>query len=297
MDLLDDLFEDSPPAEPTKLIENSFPVLHNECIGLPLYLDIETVPDESRLASFDLDELPKLLPESMNEDLPTLDEIEANGIADLKRLLNGKNPNAAWLTMARDKESGSKKPRKGVLDLFDEIESQGVKIAAAAEDRRKLLSVTPEYCRIVAVGWAFGDNEPQAWSDATGDTEVDLLASLLDVITKLRSPILGYNVLGFDLNVIFVRAAIKGLKLGRMLDTKPWGRDVIDLMQKRFPKGPAMKLKQLAKLYQVDVPAGDVDGSQVADLIKTDPELVRKYVMSDIVITRELAKKWQGLFW
>jgi len=57
-----------------------------------------------------------------------------------------------------------------------------------------------------------------------------------------------------------------------------------------------MKLKQLCKLYGIEVPAGDVDGSQVLDLMRSEPGKVGEYVRSDVDVTRSLHNKFKGFF-
>lgn len=56
------------------------------------------------------------------------------------------------------------------------------------------------------------------------------------------------------------------------------------------------KLKDLAKWYGIEVPAGDVDGSQVLELYQSDPEMLARYVRSDVEITRQLHGLWRGTF-
>ena len=57
-----------------------------------------------------------------------------------------------------------------------------------------------------------------------------------------------------------------------------------------------MKLKDVARLYGIHVPAGDIDGSQVEELLNTEPEKVAEYCKSDVSITRELWSLFCGYF-
>jgi hypothetical protein len=89
---------------------------------------------------------------------------------------------------------------------------------------------------------------------------------------------------------------VLGVKPSRKLDISPWSDSCLDLMVKIFGKGPAIGLKRLAGMYGLPVEEEGVDGSQVHKLIVDDPEKVRRYVMSDVMLTRELFRKMEGYF-
>src|SRR5690606_12649199 len=161
----------------------------------------------------------------------------------------------------------------------------------------KLLSVTPEFCRIVAMGWAFGNEEPRSMVVGEHYTEDGILAAFWDMVADLRGRVIGFNIVGFDLPVIYIRSALLGITPSRQFDLRPWGNDVIDLMQARFPKGPSKPMKSLARFYGLDIPAGEMDGGSVAQLVaegKTDE--VADYVKSDVIVTRQLHEFYRGYF-
>jgi hypothetical protein len=171
------------------------------------------------------------------------------------------------------------------------------------EGDRKTMSVTPEMCRICSFGWAMGDEVPMAsvFGEKGGtkdhDTYERAVLKKFWELAKRAKLIVGYNHLGFDLPVIYVRSAMLGVMPTRMIDFKPWGGEVCDLMQARWPRGGQKKLKDFARLMGLPIPAGDVDGSQVEVLLKTDPFKVGEYNRSDVSITRELHLAFRGLFW
>ena len=125
--------------------------------------------------------------------------------------------------------------------------------------------------------------------------EVGLLEEFWTVAKNAKS-ICGFNILGFDLPVILVRSMLLDVAPSRQFDLKPWGTDVIDLMKKRFPNSGVMGLKKLAKLMGINVPAGDVDGSQVETLWRNDAVKLGKYVASDVAITKEIHQRYSGYF-
>lgn len=264
------------------------------------YFDLETVPDYERLALFDLDAIPDPTKRGDVDKCPPAADLLKQTLDKIKEDLKCYNPVDAYLDAVDAVEKAAPKPRKGVLDLTSELRRQDAARDELIVDQRKKMSVTPEFCKIVAMGWAFGSN---AESLVVGEktsiydsvTERDILENFWD-IAKHAKQICGFNILGFDLPVIFIRSIILDVAPSRQFDMKPWGTDVIDLMAKRFPKSGAMDLKRLAKLMGIEVPAGDVDGSQVEQLWKESPAKVGEYVRSDIEITRELHRRYAGFF-
>jgi hypothetical protein len=267
-----------------------------------LFFDLETVPDYSRLASFGLDPLPEPKPETGVSDCPKIDDFLKLALDQIGDELKRINPCDAWLDLLSDAERKRDKPRSGLTKAVDGVRSERLSIVQAAESRRKLLSVTPEYCRIAAMGWAFADgDQPQSIVAVDPDFQAQeiLERKLLESFWEMAAScerIVGFNVIGFDLPVIFVRSMLLGITATRRIDLRPWGGDVVDLMERRFAKSKAMKLKELARLYGMQIPAGDVDGSQVAELAEVDPAKLDEYVKSDVTITRELFRLYEGYF-
>jgi hypothetical protein len=278
-----------------------------------LYVDIETVPDESREHLFDLPPAPSPAEYIPENNCPTPSELLKGTIDDVKVAVakavatkNGKQLPAVILAGCVTMERAAQKPRKGVIDLFDgmlsTIENEAATIAAAIDARRKTMSLTPEMCRIVSLGWAVGTDPVESMvvsqprADGSGIiTEENLLRKFWELVAR-TGLIVGYNVLGFDLPVIFVRSIILDIDPAKKIDMKPWGTDVVDLMLARFPKSPAKPLKSLAAWMGIPIPAEGVDGSQVAELFASDPVKLGDYVRSDIQITRELHRRFRGFF-
>lgn len=271
--------------------------------GQTIYFDLETVPDYERLDRFGLPEIPEPAPATPLGRCPAI-PMEGT-VQEIKARLAKFNPPQEWVAEAVAIEAANKN-RRGVLDALRAAHSDGeADFQAAHAERRKLLSVTPEYCRVAALGWAVEGEPPQSmilWDDDHQRNGPDIYcreARLLEhfwTLAMTAGPLVGFNVLSFDLPVIFVRSAILGVPASRQFDLRPWGGNVLDLMRVRFPAGKAMKLKDLARLYGINVPAGDCDGSQVERLLKDDPAKVGEYVRSDIHVTRELHRFYSGYF-
>lgn len=272
--------------------------------GTPFYFDLETVPDDSRLASFALPEIPPAPDESDCPSLPAPATLLIGTADEIKQRFSGCFPPTAYLDDAQAAETAGK-ARKGVLDIIAKARSARQDALNAHADRCKLLSTCPEYCQIAAIGVAIGSGPVQGFVvGVDGVDEVDILEAFWDRLPSCQ-PLVGYNIIGFDLPVIYVRSCLLGIPATKMLDLSPWNRDICDVYLRRFgargntSRDKPGKLKQLAPLYGIEVPAGDCDGSQVYDLMQTPEgrEKVREYVVSDVTIVRQMHTMLAGYFW
>ena len=209
---------------------------------------------------------------------------------------------AEWIAAAEKRElSAEKAPQGKVVDdlrgLAKLQAGEADAIKAAGEAQRKTMSVTPEFCRVVAMGCAAGAGEIRTFVVGRHDTtEKSILERFWELVTE-STPIVGFNIINFDLPVIFIRSAILGVRPSQKIDMRPWGGQVIDLMTARYPKGGQKGLKDLARILGFTVQAEGMDGSQVYDLWKAgDLESIAKYQASDIDVTRRLYEFYSGYF-
>ena len=269
-----------------------------------LYLDIETVPDYSRLESFGLPPVPLARIEGDIDECPAPEDLLKNSVRNFADDMRNEWPCDDYLNLLIAAERNGKN-RDGIMKEIESFRREKQRIREAADERRKLLSTTPEYLRIVAIGWAVGSGPVQSMVNAEAadglrqQHESEMLQTLVSLIeADHQSPIVGFGVLGFDLPAILTRCILLGIPVGRLIDRRPWGRDVIDLCSARYDKawGRPLGLKPLARCLGIPVPAGDVDGSQVEALLANDPAEVGEYVRSDVEITRELHRMYVGYF-
>lgn len=264
--------------------------------GGVLYFDLETAPDYERLHLFNMEPLPEPRPMTAAADCPDAAGLLKKTLDDLEKTLLDLNPVDEWLAGLVELEGKAAKPRAGVAKAAKAVQSARAGTLEAEGARRKLLSVTPEYCRIVALGWAVDDGEPRSLLAVDQNDERALLQYFWDTFRNVEQ-VCGFNVLAFDLAVVAVRSILLGVEPTRAMNLAPFGnRQVCDLMVQRFGKGRAMGLKPLARAYGIPVPAGDTTGADVERLLAEDPALVCQYVESDVQITRALRGKWLGLF-
>lgn len=278
-----------------------------------LTFDLETIPDESRMHLFGLEPLPTPSEYLGENEGPAPSELIKSTVEETKAAVsaalakaNGKKLHRKIAEACVELERKAPKPRKGVVDIFtemiDAIDNEGAMIAAATAAQRKKMSVTPEMCKIVAMGWAVGDDPIQSLvvgqphADGSGlITESDVLERFW-MLASAAGPVCGFNVLHFDLPVIFVRSALLKIKPSRKFDLKPWGGDVVDLMKTRFPAGPSVGLGPLCQMMGIVSALPDVDGSQVETLYRENPVKLGEYVRDDVSMSKSLHRMWSGYF-
>lgn len=254
-----------------------------------LFFDLETVPDQSRI---DKHGLPPMPPLAAFEDMMPVEQFVTQSLEAAKQAFAQRTPPGEWLEdLVAEESKRNGGPRKGLLEEI-------AKVSDRAAERQKLLSVTPEYNKIVAMGWAIGDTDVDSIVATNDEEEIELL-QLWWQLAGSGNPILcGYNILGFDIPTILTRSCLLGVRPTRpVIDLKPWGTDCRDLMVIRWPKGGAMRLKSLAGSLGIEVPAGEVDGSCVGDLFRAGKfDEIHQYVQSDIHVARALHARWVGYF-
>lgn len=264
-----------------------------------LFFDLETQPDFSRIDAFGLSPLTPFT-ETPADQLPNPGDFLAKSLDDMAA--TDLRPSTQWCEEVRKLElAAGKKARKGALSVIDKLADIRTVYEREEAERIKLLSVTPEFCSIAAFGWAVDQDEPKSIVvGADGRDERDILDAFWSLASKHL--LCGYNIIGFDLPVIFARSAILRVKPSRKIDTTPWKGDVRDLYLSRFPKGnfggkgPG-KLKELAKLYGLVTQAEDVDGGHVHKLMQEKEfDEVAKYVESDVSLCQQMNEVFDGLF-
>jgi len=272
----------------------------------PLYFDLETAPDWPRVDQFDLPPVAEAPPETRLNDCYNPGQVLDQPIAKIQQAMELINPPEEYLEDLWAAEQAGK-CREGVKKVIDSIRSKKAAARNAKADRIKLLSTTPEYCRIVALSVAVGDGAPQALvcdeNEPSRKWEADLLAQFWD-LARWCDPLVGYNIVGFDIPVILFRSALLGVPSTRRINLQWSSNEVIDLYYRRFgPRGSSGggrpgKLKQLLRLAGISVRAGGTDGSEVYEMLATEEGRRRLwvYACSDVEGTRDLFKFYQGYF-
>lgn len=195
------------------------------------------------------------------------------------------------------------------------------KIAAAiAEKKAEQLAnaaLDPDTASITAIGMvlvdiypAKGDKdpEPQAWlagdeawlvnyEGDDGLTEYDLLEKFWEEGYKLAGGrVCGYNIIGFDLPMILRRSFALGVKpdLARPLQMAKYRTEpILDLMGVLYNWDRARGLKWVCQRYGIPNPLPELNGSMVGEMT---PDILRKYVANDVILTMQLYRWMQGVY-
>ncbi len=188
------------------------------------------------------------------------------------------------------------------------------KIQAQEAEVNRIMSITPEYCKLVCLGYTINEDAPHSgvvgyYSPIAGGEplyEADLLKTFWKLVVQ-ADHIIGYNILNFDLQVIRARSARLGIKPTRALwDVKPWESVVIDVWAKRWPSGSkgvrGRKLDQIAEVERIPIPeqyrtSEEFTGADVLTAYqKGDLESIGTHCELDVIKCRELARLWGGVF-
>lgn len=265
-----------------------------------LFLDIETIPDLSRIKGTkwygEKDTVP-------TDQLIPVDQLVAKTAVEISAYVKMHACPANYLELLRSAEIATKN-RDTVI--------KSIQSACSNNDGwTKTASLCPELCKIICFGFGFDTDDSVHADDAIigGDTDLVICSDVLSDMEEegLRKfwelartrQIVGYNCLGFDLPVIFARSAILGITPSRSLDIGRYTKSVIDLYIKRFgnypPSGHPADQKSLCRLYGMEV--GDMDGSKVFDLWQSgQTQEIADYQLSDLQGLRFLFRSWMGFF-
>jgi len=163
--------------------------------------------------------------------------------------------------------------------------------------RRGALDIDTAVIR--SIGWAVAEEEPVVAIGSEKEVISDFVEAWNNFSLRNQNAVsCGFNSINYDWAVIMRRLSILGLN--KWLLSKPnlnrWSGE-IDLMNIAwnfgYSAGSIKPMKTLARILSIEVPALDVSGADVADL--SDEELVF-YNRSDVIVTREIFKKFNGIY-
>ena len=207
------------------------------------------------------------------------------------------------------------KPCKGEPLVFFDIETLPclpddplwLDLKTNEADRKKTALLAP-LGRVWMVGWAVGGGDPQiSGGDGSPQAEKEVLERFWEEVKDIDNPWwVGYNVQGFDIPFLQVRALVHGMpalasKLSRVT-TKPWDRRVLDLAQ-IWPRTGADKnawrdgIRGVGKLDTICQVLGipqqtGVMGPGVADAWELgDHAGVEEHLRLDVLQVRDLFKR------
>lgn len=171
--------------------------------------------------------------------------------------------------------------------------------AQAVRDAIAKTSLDGAYGHICCIGFALNDMPPATThlDSYSPEGEAAILRGFFSAVDGLTRHnhfpvcIVGHNVVGFDIQFIWQRAIILGVRVPHWFprDPKPWSNEAFDTMvawDSRRDKSIGMD-----RLCAVlGLPGkGDIDGSMVADLWEAQrSDDIARYCMDDVKRTREI---------
>lgn len=183
------------------------------------------------------------------------------------------------------------------------IDREWEKTLQEREEFVKAGALDIDTAEIVSIAWAVGSGEIIcAHSDDLGG-EKEVIRSFINSWNKFKSSnrdgnSVGYNSINYDWAVLRRRMSMLGLNAWVFIQpnmNRYYGE--IDLMNVAYnfgySVGKTKGLKTLAAILGIDPLVEDVDGSDVSILSKE--ELI-EYNKSDVYLTREIFKKFNGVY-
>lgn len=271
--------------------------------------DLETCPDDTRMALFGLDPVPcSIDPTAFNKmDKPEIFLTQFKSVPDVQKAIIDRNPCLEWIDALLAFEVAATHRASSRKTLTDYLE----KLAGGVDKRQTMLCTNPRYARITALGLCIGLEGTIESLVAThedlgivGDcTEKDMLKTFWGMLDPDQEfgpdveTLCGFNVLGFDLPLIFYRSMVLGVRPTRSINLSTYANnaDVIDTFA-RFP-GFKGQCKQVCLELGIE-PKSKMQGHEAPGAYREGRlDDLREYVMSDVYIERELFKKGSGLFW
>ena len=246
-----------------------------------LYLDFETDIDEELADRWSL---PPIIP---IDQMPDIKELLKGSVADVSASLKAYNEMALspdWLASMWDAETASK-DRAGVLKVISS--AQG-----ARDNYIRRIPLDPQLCSVVSAGIAVDDNAVEVLLRGDTYNEAHILRIVWDYINA-TDYIVGWKVINFDLRVLLMRSIQNSVRPTRSLDLRKWGNThALDLKIALWGNDVNVKgLKETARHFGIDIPAGDMDGSMVWSYT---PEQLIEYQESDVLITRAIHRRVAG---
>jgi len=180
------------------------------------------------------------------------------------------------------------------------IEKQYEELLETRENFVKEGALDIDTAEIVSIAWAIGNGEIRGRS---GHPEKELLRSFITDWNTFQSKSrdgksVGYNSINYDWAVIKRRMAILGLNSWVFIQpnmNRYYGE--IDLMNVAYnfgySAGKTKGLKILSAILGIKPLVEDVSGE---DVINLTSEEILEYNMSDVYLTREIFRKFNGIY-
>lgn len=151
---------------------------------------------------------------------------------------------------------------------------------------------------VCVIGWAVGDDEPQAYSvSAIGDRDAErkCIEDFFCAVTDAgHSTFVGHNLIGFDLPFLWKRCMVLGIKPPAFFprNPKPWSELVVDTMLLwDATQRAGGSMDRICRL--MGIPGkGDISGADVWPLVQAGRIAeVAEYCRGDVARTRSMHRR------
>ena len=200
-----------------------------------------------------------------------------------------------WVNLAKQKNFEEEVKRLGSIEEL--YENKG--------------GLYPEFCKIVCVSLGIICNKQVITKSATLENldEVGILKEVSNFFTGKNKTIVGFNVINFDLDVIFKKMLLYDLKIPKIFDTrhiKPWESSIYDIYLKwkgvRFDYHPSLEMVSNYLGFGTSKDC-EVKGEDVRKFYYVDDEekqkenikLIAKYCEKDVEKTLNIFSKLRYL--
>lgn len=239
---------------------------------MKIYLDIETIPDQSEGA---------------------LQQHQAAATASFKAPASLTKEQAAADLGMDDRDAIKALSKSDIIAKWEQ--KKGAELTAqAGEQTYRKTALNGGYGQIYCIGFAFDNGAVQI---AHANTERQTLQQFFDQLTahgratEYRQ-FIGHNINDFDLRFIWQRAVINQIQPPCELLHSRYSDRVIDIMSLWAGYGNRIKLAELCNILGLDNPKDGIDGSQVWDCIQAGRgEEVQAYCKRDVAAVRAAYQK------
>ena len=240
--------------------------------------DLETVPDESRY--------PRPVAADKERHEFDLKKLQAGNSEVIVKELKTGLMQEDQLDELLQLENTSKKPR---VTVAKEIMKALSELGSDYTEWQKKGSTDPWLGRIVAFSWSFlGEEKVHTMLGQDVEDERHILAmfwALQSVGIRV-----GYNTKSFDDKFIFARSLILDVQPSVELEMGRYSKQSKDIMWMMFDSlADAKSCKEMARLMGIEIPAGDVEGKHVFDMVECgDWDGLARYSNSDVVVEKAM---------
>ncbi len=195
--------------------------------------------------------------------------------------------------------------------LWEKKSSYLIKDDETPEDIYSRAAIYAEFGRIICISVGFlnpiesNKNEFRVRS-FYGDDEKQILIEFSELLTKHYNHadylLCAHNGKEFDFPYLSRRMLVNNVPIPSLLDTagrKPWEVQHLDTLQlwKFGDYKHYTSLELLTKLFNIQSPKEDIDGSQINEVYFKDKDLqrIKNYCENDVVAVAQLLLKYKGL--